>query len=445
MFVCTYLPIKKVPSQMRVAPALGIHFGQGGSRPASSPCHGRSFGTDEKIAGAANPTPTSLFSPNLPRHTSFRKDGATRETQAPRLQGLSCVLNCSTYALLRAHYRFMLTYGQHKPFKTAKKILATANVPGELQQIYNRNLQDSPLFGLPAEILNRIYRLVMGHNTVHVWAPDTERFDKLQGYRQLYRSICVRKDTMVDEAEDMKQSDNKKLQRGYTVRHDRCQNTELCPSPRKEYEDKEVGGVTGAMNLQLLAFCRKIHKDAALIPYRDNTFSFNWITDLEALAKQLIPCQLRTVQHLSFTYYLHRAPSSVTFEKMLQKKLHGLGSLICFVQFTPDFIVGASSCSFLMRTRMLVASESLLHFQRLAIKNVTVMAYHARGYSSNERVYSAGNRTMFNEATRPWAQEMEKKLLQKWNDEEKDVDDTAVEQIDVEQKVVQDALPSVLS
>ena len=205
----------------------------------------------------------------------------------------------------------------------SEDVLSTSNISSESQQIFQRNQTASRLLALPSEVRNRIFELVIGSNTYHVWSTG-KQVNGLASNRKLARSACRREESEKQEAVNIKAAHDTEQQDGYHIRHAACNHA-------NQHSMKINKKSNTGMNLALVLTCRQIHNETALLPYHNNTFSFEWIIDLEAFIKHLVPTQVAAVQNIAFLF--HQFQSDEVFEEMLQKQLSGLKSLVVFAQF----------------------------------------------------------------------------------------------------------------
>ena len=124
----------------------------------------------------------------------------------------------------------------------------------------NENATESPLLRLPAEIRNRVYGYVLGGKTLHIIK-----------YHKSPSKVVFRYNTCRLPEADSHQAD--------CVRENGSENTSFDYIKYHEAQGCRFAGRdrfnTGRLDIQLLRVCRQIHREAALIPYTMNTFSFN--------------------------------------------------------------------------------------------------------------------------------------------------------------------------
>lgn len=131
---------------------------------------------------------------------------------------------------------------------------------------------------LPPELRNKIYGLVLGGKTIHIY--DT----KEGGFRSTY--CCSKIDdeqygkhagASPDRTEDL-----------YQTTHSKKCCIDLKDFCRRSPDSR--------ISLGFLATCSKVYNEAALIPFADNTFSFNCDRDLSTFVASLIPAQHQTIR-----------------------------------------------------------------------------------------------------------------------------------------------------
>lgn len=217
---------------------------------------------------------------------------------------------------------------------------------------------------LPAELRNRIYELVFGNKTIHVWHHDD--YDDDEDYKDgvyigpMLRSICTKEEEEKAHINKAETQDPAEEHVKHLEQHESCY---VSPSTANPFA--------------LLQTCRQIHSEAALIPFYNNTFFFSTFIELDEFLRRLTPEQADAVQHIALTVTSTagmpslasiKLPSVKSYAKDWPEMLNGkLESLICVVEFGGD-----REDDFDVHKRK--RSKELMEFTRLEIKNVKVVA-----------------------------------------------------------------------
>lgn len=125
-----------------------------------------------------------------------------------------------------------------------------------------------PFLLLPAELRNRIYRLVLSNNTIHV---EGTRANIENKYQLVFKSC---KATTIDYSP----LDNLSAAPDRQITPTSADYTKWAPCDSDLFDIGEAfcphdSGVN--LDVQLLRVCRQIHSEAALIPYAENRFLFS--------------------------------------------------------------------------------------------------------------------------------------------------------------------------
>ncbi|KAI7279012.1 hypothetical protein KC345_g5587 [Hortaea werneckii] len=174
-----------------------------------------------------------------------------------------------------------------------------------VRKIQERNNRDSPFLRLPPEIRNRIYNLALGNKVIHIGTrecdktargsyPDRELYRNVHlahGYVKLVHVVCS---GAVDAEERIYRSSKDFSQPSapyYAVRHENCHEVLHEGQP----SDPELAGRMSqnkdSLPIGLTRVCRDVHREAALIPYANNTFAFEsgFVLDLFVTKSLLAP------------------------------------------------------------------------------------------------------------------------------------------------------------
>ena len=143
---------------------------------------------------------------------------------------------------------------------------------------------------MPSEIRNRIYQLVLGGNTIHVAA---SCYGRQRGHAlyQFPAWLC-KKNAVDDEAVELfRYSKTTTEVPRYHRRHPECFHKE--DSRPAKY------------SCSLIRTCRQTHREAALLPFQINTFSFTSSTDLRMWLPRLMAKQQRAIACIELGYWNH--------------------------------------------------------------------------------------------------------------------------------------------
>ena len=205
-------------------------------------------------------------------------------------------------------------------------LLTTVNMVN-MASLQARNNRDSPFLRLPPEIRNRIYDLSLGGGVIHI---STRPCDKAHGGSyskdELYgtansspsppfvKFVHVICDGSVDAERNIWGNSQKASQAevpscyAYYARHSQCTDLLKCAQEKR---------VTHSLPMSLIRVCRDIHREAALIPYSNNTFALGNIAELELfIKKSLLVPQRAAIKTLQI--YGHMALGPGQAPKMLR-------------------------------------------------------------------------------------------------------------------------------
>ncbi|KAK4542647.1 hypothetical protein LTR36_006219 [Oleoguttula mirabilis] len=225
--------------------------------------------------------------------------------------------------------------------------------------------------------------MVLGNMTIH--------FTGWKG--KLRHTICH---TGTDDrafAEEIKTSNRGDSKEDYSHRHEGCRLFGVSRhNPKK-------------LQLSVLQACRAIHKEAALMPYQDNSFSFAIPGGFELLLKTLVPAQARAIRSIVVN---DMRDGGKAFAMLVQNKLHGLKHITVFVAFLPR----SSARSFYDAKAtgdIPYCSQGLVAFARLPLASATIAAYN----------YRTGQYTAPDVVAKPdlveWAAGLEERLMTPWD------------------------------
>ncbi|RMY46532.1 hypothetical protein D0865_09228 [Hortaea werneckii] len=220
------------------------------------------------------------------------------------------------------------THGEVKSRQRKRSFLAgTQRSPPAVCQIQARNNRASPFLRLPPEIRNRIYDFCLGKRVIHISTTTCEKAERgsypnneLRGtvkaspsppFVKFIHVIC---DGSVDaerniwgNSEDTSQPEVPSYY-AYYARHSQCTERLKCGEKKR---------ATHSLPLSLIRVCRDIHREAALIPYANNTFAFGNVAELELfITKSLLAPQRAAIKTLQI--YGHMALGSSKAPKMLR-------------------------------------------------------------------------------------------------------------------------------
>ncbi|KAK4506411.1 hypothetical protein PRZ48_000141 [Zasmidium cellare] len=252
---------------------------------------------------------------------------------------------------------------EQQPIRPSR-ILRTTRLTKAVHHNYDANAAHSPLLKLPPELRNRILKLVLGGRTIHIFtetrtvktsrapplhsddeyepeeseskrsAKKSQHVRKSKGARkssassgdssstiipfswedgkvvmgenrakrrplQLCRSICLTHTKDEEYMEKIKAQPEELRRRDHgrwSDRHRACYRALQETTHDTSYRNGPF------LNLSILAVCRQLHAEAALLPYADNTFTFTHFSDLQRFLTVLVPKQLRAVQHINMSY-----------------------------------------------------------------------------------------------------------------------------------------------
>ncbi|KAK6390048.1 hypothetical protein LTR65_005859 [Meristemomyces frigidus] len=161
------------------------------------------------------------------------------------------------------------------------------------------NSTQSNLLSLPAELRNRIYGLVLGGQTLHIYSHTHYDHGSKRRIRNSGHHICCAK--------------------SYRERHSKC---------HFEPEEHSMGS---RIDLSLLEVCSQIHREAALMPFQYNTFAMDDSVYQEPFFERFVPAQIRAITSLS--WYSRYG----IFLSKLKPRFAGLTKLVAIMRLQPYY------------------------------------------------------------------------------------------------------------
>ena len=180
-----------------------------------------------------------------------------------------------------------------------------------------RNAVTSPLLALPAEIRDRIFGFVVGHESIHVSLDPPDNNHYYSREERKYRlNLCPEPEPLPNPSTSRAQ-----LMAGddedppFVKRHIRC-----CIKQTRQ-------PVNEAISLNLLLTCRQIYKEASLLPFTRNKFIVEFglgreevfppgVNVLEAFIGTLAPEQRNSIKHLTLASSEFNASDSQQIERL---------------------------------------------------------------------------------------------------------------------------------
>ena len=205
------------------------------------------------------------------------------------------------------------------------------------------------MLSLPAEVRNRVYYFTLGGNTLYLYLSRTD--DKIANVL-----ICSAETPDAETANLIQHSETGTEIDDCWARHEFC-------NPHSE-------DATPTYSLPLLQTCSQVHNEAALVPFRENTFTFGSKLAFATFLKQLMPTQQRAIVSITLldfdnASWLYRGTTTL----LAAKALKGLRYLRAFVGVDGDI----TSAEFLSRSLI----TRLDSFQTPSLLSPTICIYHA--------------------------------------------------------------------
>ncbi|GAB1739931.1 hypothetical protein NU219Hw_g4862t1 [Hortaea werneckii] len=205
-----------------------------------------------------------------------------------------------------------------------------------------QNNRDSPFLRLPPEIRNRIYDLALGYKVIHIGTRECGKTDRgsyhvreryrsvhsLHGYVKLVHVVCS---GAVDAEEVIycSSKDSSQLPAPYyAARHEKCHEFLHDGQPSNPDLAGQMRQNTHSLPMGLTRVCRDIHREAALIPYVNNTFAFKNGYDLDLfVTKSLLAPQRAAISILQVDGYIAADSRYSGITCKVPKMLTGLHTL----------------------------------------------------------------------------------------------------------------------
>ncbi|KAK5712222.1 hypothetical protein LTR17_018035 [Elasticomyces elasticus] len=249
------------------------------------------------------------------------------------------------------------------------KVLSTSKLTEQQCQIYETNKCDSPLLRLPPEVRNRIWSLLLGDKIIHIHGSKGSK-----DQRRFIHSICK----TPERDEKPASIPNHGV---YLPHHINC----YVPDPGETLP-------TAASALAVLIACRQIHQEAALLPYKLNTFECAKLEVLGPFLQALVPAQAHAIEMLTISDI--SAYSTATFKKLVKTRLRGLRKIRVYVRFHGEAVPAEHDVD--------PVAQSIMQLKGPALSSASVLTFRwKRGDDSS----------IDREEPRAWAQRVEHALL----------------------------------
>lgn len=315
------------------------------------------------------------------------------------------------------------------------RLLGTNKVKKQDVQKVEGNAATSGLLKLPPELRERIYKLVLGGNVIHIYSemadqqtatepdddtwyspderfvvpdeaniefekPTTNRNQRKALVQQPAQKLCISHSicccTQTDaefimsvkaEADEVRGDGDE--HESWDIRHEDCHFTESSHSE------------TQRLSLGLLGVCRQIHAEAALLPFQENVFSFQDFNELSNFMQLLNPSQVRAVQHLNIPMLDYSDIPSI--ETKLKSSFRGLKSLTIILESGDDWEDEEERVG---------RFAELLQFKKLELGSVTV-----QGIVTDDDMVRFGRVTL--KQFEGWAKDVKDNLKLNWATKDK--------------------------
>ncbi|KAK5138521.1 hypothetical protein LTR08_000108 [Meristemomyces frigidus] len=273
------------------------------------------------------------------------------------------------------------------PMKRARRmqLLTAETISDGSKTLYDKNATESPLLRCPPEVRNRIWYFALCGQTIHVTGKTR------QGRPVIYHRACQ----AAVKDEDAFAGTQGEEMKDYAVRHAVCLQ-----------EDLPVKNST--IPVAVFRACRQIHQEAALLPYKHNTFAFQYLWDAVPFLQSLFSAQARAIEKLHLVpkgmYYDY---STKTCAKLLRGKLKGLKELTVEIEVM-DTVRTADAFGMWGEKDRESMRKSLLQLRCLPAVSATVtMVLVETRLDWPSAKSSAG----WLEVARDWAKEIEEELM----------------------------------
>ena len=256
---------------------------------------------------------------------------------------------------------------------------------------------------LPPEIRNRIYDLALGNKVIHIGTEECDKTDcgaysgdRIQRtfvssprYVKLVHVVC---NEPVD-AEEVAYRNSTDLSQGvvppYASRHKDCYALFSEDRSKTTSSAEQQKQARHGLTMNLIQVSRDIHREAALIPYVNNTFAFDEGTELDFfVTKILLAPQRAAIKTLQIDGYMDAGLRYASITSKVPKMLTGLRTL---EESSP-------ACIYMTNT------ERLYRMFGRGLETVRVIC------EDSDR-YKLGSRPK--ERLRKWAERIEEELVKK--------------------------------
>lgn len=175
------------------------------------------------------------------------------------------------------------------------------------------------LLSLPPEVRNRIYELVLGVGTIHI-EPYT-----------FSASVCTAAVNDNDTVRALRQGDALiEAHDAWKTRHSACTEHLAAYTMFQGPIDREEIG-RHPYGVALLQTCRQVHSEAALLPFKINTFAIHWLRSLPSFLASLMRAQQRSIR--AVTVYSSRFDLQPGRPHLKTRHLTGLTRLTLFEEY----------------------------------------------------------------------------------------------------------------
>jgi hypothetical protein len=133
---------------------------------------------------------------------------------------------------------------------------------------------------LPSELRAEIYRLVLGGGTIHIDYPgckDAKNF--IDGRAFICSASISDAESFAQLGWQPKRSPSKLY---FAIRHSKC-----------------TGSVAAALPLWVMGLCKQIYKEASLVPFQENCFTFSAPQSIESFIRRLTLFQQKALTHVA--------------------------------------------------------------------------------------------------------------------------------------------------
>jgi hypothetical protein len=137
-----------------------------------------------------------------------------------------------------------------------------------------------PFLELPSELRAEIYGLLLGGRTIHIDYPgckDAKRF--IDGRSFLCSATLSDAEAFAQHGWQPKTPPSKLY---FAIRHSKC-----------------TGSVAAALPLLVMGLCRQVYKEASLVPFQENCFTFSAPQSIESFLRHLNPLQQKALTHVA--------------------------------------------------------------------------------------------------------------------------------------------------